>query len=65
MMHNSQHSRVKEANAAVDTPSGGEPTVVSTKAPSIIDLLAMPEGVGDIDFEPVRFSNFIRPVDFS
>lgn len=33
------------------------------KTTSILDTLAMPESA-DIEFEPERFSGFIRPVDF-
>ena len=32
---------------------------------SIIDLLAMPSGADEIDFEPVRACNLYRPADLS
>lgn len=32
---------------------------------SIVDLLAMPSGADEIEFEPVRAGNLFRPVDLS
>lgn len=37
---------------------------LSGAAPSIVDLLAMPDAA-EIDFEPPRMTGFIKPVDLS
>lgn len=36
---------------------------ITKKGENILDMLAMP-GAGDIDFEPPRLANFLRPADF-